>query len=397
MWHSVLGPSVVHLNSRTFPHETLYRFQNLYSFAAYTDVLFFPIIPEKDGSLSFDPALSKQQASDLVKGFVEEAQKHKVNPVFSVGGWTASQQFSNLAATAASRHHFAQSLVNFAKQHRFTGLDLDWEYPNGDGIGCNTKRPTDVVNFGLLVKEIRALWPEGELSAAVSLNGFNGATGLVATAEETALLAKNLDYINLMAYDVYGLWSKTSGPIAPLDATCADEDSAQSVKTGFQIALKQGFKASQVLLGIPGYAKRFQLTSSKLVPKIVGGNKASFYYQQKTATMPPGGAFDDKAGKNICGVFEGAGGSYLVNELISNGYLAQDQSRGLGGYRRHFDNCSGQPFLVSKKYLISYDDKASTVLKAKFAKKNKMGGIYFFDTMGPAKETVREARKVFSN
>ncbi|OAV99708.1 hypothetical protein PTTG_25262 [Puccinia triticina 1-1 BBBD Race 1] len=361
---------------------------------AYTDVLFFMVIPEADGTLSFDPALTRLEGEALVKDFVDAARKHKVNPLFSTGGWTGSRAFSKLAATAPSRKQFAETLVNFGKKNGFTGIEMDWEYPNGEGIGCNSRLPEDVVNFGLLTKEIRTLWPEVELTAAVSVTGLIGASGQAATPKETALLNENLDYINLMAYDVYGAWSKTTGPIAPLHATCADEDSAQSVETGFQVALKQGFKASQVLLGIPGYAKRFKLTSSKLVPKTVGG-QTTLYYQSKSPSVR-GGEFDDKPGKDICGNPVSWGGSYLVTELIKKGWLSKDQKRGRDGYKRYFDECSGQPFLANDKYLISYDDEESTIAKAKFAKENKMGGIYFFDTMGPPIDTVRNARKVFS-
>ncbi|KAH9471500.1 hypothetical protein Pst134EA_005396 [Puccinia striiformis f. sp. tritici] len=379
--------------------------------AAYTDVLYFMVIPQADGSLSFDPALTPSQGEKLVTEFVSQARKHDVNPLLSTGGWTGSQHFSNLTATAPSRKRFAQVLVNFAKKHGFTGLEMDWEFSPttqpqalcshcfntfySDGIGCNSRNPDDVVNFGLLTKELRTLWPEVELTAAVGITGLNGADGSPATPKETALLTANLDYINLMAYDVFGSWSETTGPIAPLYATCAPAGAAQSVETGLQVALKQGFKASQVLLGIPGYAKRSELASPKLVPKVVGSH-TTLYYQKPTGVTPPGGKFDDKPGKDICGNAQKWGGSFLVTELISNGWLSKDQKTGLKGYKRYFDECSGQPFLSNGKYLISYDDKDSTIAKAKFAKKNNMGGIYFFDTMGPPADTLQEARKIFS-
>ncbi|KAA1108855.1 hypothetical protein PGT21_027589 [Puccinia graminis f. sp. tritici] len=363
--------------------------------AAYTDVLFFMVIPEADGTLSFDPSLTRSQGRKLVKEFVDEARKHKVNPLISTGGWTGSRHFSNLTSSDYSRKRFAQILVNFSKKHGFTGIEMDWEYPNGEGIGCNSRRPADVINFGLLAKEIRTLWPEVELTAAVGVTGLIGATGEPATPKETAFLTENLDFINLMAYDVYGSWSDSTGPIAPIKGTCAGAGADQSVETGLQVALKQGFKASQILLGIPGYAKRFQLLSPKLLPKTVG-KQTSFYYQKKSDVTPAGGKFDDKPGKDVCGNPQTWGGSFLVTELIKNGWLSKDQTRGLDGYKRVVDECSGQPFLANEKYLISYDDKESTLAKAKFAKQNKMGGVYFFDTMGPTDETVRATRKFLS-
>ena len=363
---------------------------------AYTDVLYFMVIPQPDFTLSYDPKLTKAQGDKLVTEFVAAARKYKVNPLFSTGGWTGSRHFSNLTSTDAARKRFAQLLVQFGKKHGFVGIEMDWEYPNGEGIGCNSRNPADVVNFGLLVKEIRALWPQASLTAAFGIGGLIGRAGTPATAMETALLVQNLNYINLMAYDVYGAWAPTTGPLAPIRATCAPAAFGQSVETGVQIALKQGFKASQVILGIPGYAKRLELVSPKLVVQNVKGHLTE-YYQNHTSVTPPGGQFDDKPGKDICGNAQKWGGSFLVNELVSNGWLTKDQKHGAGGYTRYYDLCSGQPFLTNGKYFITYDDQFSTVDKAKFAKQNALGGIYFFDTQGPAPETVRAARQALSN
>ncbi|WAQ91668.1 hypothetical protein PtA15_15A58 [Puccinia triticina] len=283
---------------------------------AYTDVLYFMVIPQPDFTLSYDPKLTKAQGDKLVTEFVAAARKH----------------FSNLTSTDAARKRFAQLLVQFGKKHGFVGIEMDWEYPNG----------------------------------------------------------------NLMAYDVYGAWAPTTGPLAPIRATCAPAAFGQSVETGVQIALKQGFKASQVILGIPGYAKRLELVSPKLVVQNVKGHLTE-YYQNHTSVTPPGGQFDDKPGKDICGNAQKWGGSFLVNELVSNGWLTKDQKHGAGGYTRYYDLCSGQPFLTNGKYFITYDDQFSTVDKAKFAKQNALGGIYFFDTQGPAPETVRAARQALSN
>lgn len=364
-------------------------------YSLYTDLLYFMVLPQPGSQLTYDPKLTFDQGEQLVADFVARCIAHNVRPHISAGGWTGSQHFSNLTSTEPARKEFAQALVDFAHHHGFVGIELDWEYPNGEGIGCNSRNPADVVNFGLLTKEIRALWPEALLTIAVSVAGLNGADG-PATPTETALLVQNLNYINLMAYDVYGAWAPTTGPIAPLYSKCAPPAFGQSVQTGYELAKKQGFHCNQVVLGIPGYAKRSELVSAHLQPKVVDG-ETTYYYQNKTSTTPPGGKFDDKAGKDICGNPTGPGGSFLVNELISNGWLSEDTKQGLGGYTRYFDKCSGSPFLTNGKYFISYDDYQSTANKAQFAKDNNMGGIYFFDTRGPTSETIREAGRIISS
>lgn len=99
--------------------------------AAYTDVLYFMVIPQPDFTLSYDPKLTRAQGEKLVTEFVAEARKNSVNPLFSTGGWTGSRHFSNLTSTETSRKKFAQVLVHFGQKHGFTGIEMDWEYPNG--------------------------------------------------------------------------------------------------------------------------------------------------------------------------------------------------------------------------------------------------------------------------
>ena len=53
--------------------------------------------------------------------------------LISVGGWTWSERFSDVALTEQSRTIFADSLLEFILKYGFDGVDLDWEYPVGGG------------------------------------------------------------------------------------------------------------------------------------------------------------------------------------------------------------------------------------------------------------------------
>ncbi|KNE86923.1 hypothetical protein PSTG_19708, partial [Puccinia striiformis f. sp. tritici PST-78] len=81
---------------------------------------------------------------------------------------------------------------------------------NGQGIGCNSRNPADVVNFGLFVKEIRPLCPQADLPAAVGITGLIGADGGAATTTETALLTQNLNYMSVRHHDF--LWARIICP-----------------------------------------------------------------------------------------------------------------------------------------------------------------------------------------
>jgi len=359
-------------------------------YSLYTDVLFFVAVPQLNHTFTYGK-MPVSQAEQMAIEFCNLAKKNGANPLLSYGGWTGSLFLSNLTATPESRKRFAHTLVTYAKKLGFTGLDLDWEYPNKAGIGCNALSPSDTVNFGLLVREIRRLWPDGQLTAALGITGLVGSDGKPASKFETALLARYLDFVNLMAYDVYGAWAPTTGPLAPIKATCAPADFAQSVETGFQVMLQQGFKPGQIILGLPAYAKRLQLVSSQLTPKVVNGT-TTYMYQNHTKDTPPGGIADDKPEVDVCGVQQSWGGSWLTTELISKGWLSKDQKTGLNGYKRYFDECSGTPALTNGKFWITYEDVFTSVTKTKWASQNKLAGVYFFDTTGPPKSTVVATR-----
>ncbi|KAF2344115.1 Glycoside hydrolase family 18 catalytic domain, partial [Trinorchestia longiramus] len=64
----------------------------------------------------------------------------------AVGGWTeGSTKYSKMAAHSSTRKLFIDSVIAFLRQHKFDGLDLDWEYPANRG-----GRQEDKQNFVLL-------------------------------------------------------------------------------------------------------------------------------------------------------------------------------------------------------------------------------------------------------
>lgn len=362
-------------------------------YSLYTDVLFFVAVPEKNYTFSYGDRLTPQHAEELAVEFVNLAKQHKANPLISYGGAEGSRYFSEMTSTDSRRKAFAKALVKYAQKLGFTGMDLDWESPNSEGPGCNTHSPKDTVNLGLLLQEIRHLWPQAQLTAAIGLSGLTGADGKPAGPSEMSAIVENLDFVNLMAYDVYGTWANTTGPLAPIYGNCAPAGWDIGIETGLKVMNKQGFKAQQIVLGLPAYAERLQLVSPKLVPQIVNGTE-TLIYQKYSPIVPPGGIADDKPGFDSCGNKRGWGGSFLTTELISNGWLSKDMKTGRNGYKRHFDKCSGTPFLTNGKYFITYEDHQTSVRKAEWAKEHELAGVFFFDTTGPTNFTVSATAQV---
>ncbi|GAA6005012.1 hypothetical protein JCM10207_008478 [Rhodosporidiobolus poonsookiae] len=336
-------------------------------------------------------------SQEYLNSFVSTADAKGSKPLVSIGGWSGSLYFSKLVETEAKRTKLANDMKEFIDKYGFKGVDIDWEYPNGEGIGCNAISPSDASNFLAFLKVLRAtIGTDALITAAVSTAGINGEDGKV--MDSLAGFGDYLDYLNLMTYDVAGSWSTTTGPNAPLRVCNSDT----GVDAAVEVYTSRGFPAEKILLGIPAYAISFTTSSSTLSKTSITSNGRDFtslFYQKWDGVVPQGAPGDEKstAGTDTCGN-EVAGGTYsgqwLYSELISNELLSTDGSKGLNGYTRHFDACAQTPFLFNpdKKHLISYDDGQSAGRKARWARSKGLGGVMIFDSTGfttDVYETIR--------
>lgn len=209
-----------------------------------------------------------------------------MDALLSIGGWTGSIYFSNAVGSAQNRTAFARAIVALAKKYNLDGVDFEcvtflcclclgynvisyclysWEYPGKQGLGCNIVSNSDSANFLLFLQELRkdSVGSKLKLTVAVGLGPFVGANGAPMT--DVSQFAPLVDYIGtswlltsttrhqllftyslaIMSYDVWGSWSTTVGPNAPLDDSCAPakEGSATSAVKAWTAA---GFPASKV-------------------------------------------------------------------------------------------------------------------------------------------------------
>ena len=70
----------------------------------------------------------------------------------SIGGWTLSDNFPTIAASASKRALFASECNRLLKFYKFDGIDIDWEYP---GYAAHSGTTNDKQNFTLLMQQIK--------------------------------------------------------------------------------------------------------------------------------------------------------------------------------------------------------------------------------------------------
>jgi len=372
-WHSTAGFPLSKVSWNKYTHLT-------YSFAETTpDVRLLSL----NGS---NP--------ELLPEFVSQAKAHGVKALVSVGGWTGSRWFSSNVASAENRTQFVKTLTNFARQYKLDGLDFDWEYPGRQGIGCNTISGSDSANLLALLQELRKdpLGAKLTLSAAVSTVPFAGPDGNPMT--DVSAFANVLDWIAIMNYDIWGPWSATVGPNAPLDDTCAAPEnqfgSAVSAVKGWNDA---GMPFDQIVLGVPAYGHSFRVRKADA---FVNGTQTLVPFPKfDSVDRPTGDAWDDAAGVDECGAAQAAGGNIDFWGLIEQGYLNKDGSF-KQGIPHSFDTCSQTPYVYNadKEIMVSFDNAQSFAAKGKFVKSKGLRGFSMWETGGDSDDIlVKSIRK----
>lgn len=280
--------------------------------------------------------------------------------LISVGGWSGSRGFSDIALTTASRRRFIESVIEFLRLYRLDGLDVDWEYPASTGAG-NRYRPADKHNFTLLVKELREQFSleEKKTHNKLYLTIAAGASDEYLSNTEMAEVAKYVDTVNLMTYDYSepGV-DPLTGHNAPLYANPADARRVSSDQT-VEAFEKAGVPPEKILLGVPFYGR---------IWSGVDATNHGLFQPGKVAPQ-----------------------QYAPYRIIS-GMLKE-------GFVRYWDAASQVPYLYNpaKRIFVSYDDPASMAAKARYARSRHLGGIMFWESTDDPEGTLLGALRAGLN
>ena len=141
-----------------------------------------------------------------------------------------------------------------------------------------------------------------------------------------------------MNYDVWGGWSATVGPNAPLNDTCAPPSDQQgSAVSAVQAWTQAGFPANKMILGVAAYGHSFSVNTGAALG--ASGN-ISLYPPFNKANQPAGDMWDSTAsGVDACGNPNVVGGIFTFWGMIAAGFLTTNGTPSCE-VQYTFDNCS---------------------------------------------------------
>ncbi|WP_433334679.1 glycosyl hydrolase family 18 protein [Spirillospora sp. CA-294931] len=240
-----------------------------------------------------------------------KAKHPHLKVLISLGGWTYSKYFSDVAATDAARKKFVSSCIDIYIKGNlpvyngaggpgtgagiFDGIDLDWEWPGAEGHAGNHVSPNDKANNTLLIAEFRRQLDAltTETGKRYQLTAFTPADpAKIAAGWDLAEIGKTLDIFNVQGYDFHGAGSDNSwepNRTGHQGNLYTDTDDPYpfhfSTENAVNEYLKAGVSPRKITIGLAYYGRGWQQVTD-------GGKKGE--WQNAKGAAP--GQFQEEAG-----------------------------------------------------------------------------------------------------
>ncbi|MBR1930836.1 MAG: hypothetical protein IJ833_05090 [Lachnospiraceae bacterium] len=305
-----------------------------------------------------------------------------VTIMLSIGGWARCGYFSEMAYTKEGRNRFIQSCILLLQKYPWLGgIDIDWEYPGCTTAGERAADPAaddgdegcpiwgtpaeDNANFASLLQELREALNRHFGQGQKKLTACAGAsTTTTLPCQDWASAAPYLDMINLMTYDLAGVWDGYTGHASSLIGARKAVDYLKA----------QGIAEEKLCIGSPFYGIAFLMkeTDPRQVVKA-----PAFTYR----------ATDQEIAITECLQFEADAVSGFVTAKEGKRFVpGKAYSRCGTGWHFAYDTEDGASYLYNdagdspyERWFITYESHVSLQAKLDFILNSSLAGIIIWE------------------
>ncbi len=277
---------------------------------------------------------SAKDTLTIKKMVAMKARNPELKVLLSLGGWGGCAPCSDVFATAKGREEFALSVKELNTYFKADGIDLDWEYPAVPGYPGHKYTPEDKPAFTELVKTLRKTLGKNQV-ITFAAGGFQR---FLDEAVDWKEVMPQIDYVNLMSYDLISGFSKSTGHHTAL---YSNPNQKESTHNAVQELIRRGVDPRQIIIGSAFYARIWEG-----VPAENNG-----LYQPGTFKQ-----------------------SMAYRHFPAN--LSKE-----AGYKFYWDDVTKASYAYhpEKKLFATFDDKRSMKLKTEYVMANNLGGIMFWE------------------
>ncbi|XP_064455065.1 uncharacterized protein LOC135366323 [Ornithodoros turicata] len=284
----------------------------------------------------------------LYKNFTNLKTKHLyLRTMLAVGGWeTDGKLFSEMASDPNRRAAFVQSALNWMLDYEFDGLEVIWMYPGYEPRGGSG---VDKENFVQLMKELKKAFKPHPLflTAAVPLE-----KSYVEQGYDIPRLAENIDWFNVLAFDLRGTWNRFTDVHGILYKREGDRKYFQelTIEEGMKRLARLGAPKQKLMLGIAFFGRSYVLRDP---------NRHGIRAPIKTNVKAQAGPF------------------VRSDEVI--GYYEICPHVNSGAWHRVFDEEAKCPYVYHDDQWIGYEDGESVGHKMDFIIREGYRGVMVFN------------------
>ncbi|KAI0834889.1 glycoside hydrolase family 18 protein [Hypoxylon sp. FL0890] len=179
----------------------------------------------------------------------------------ALGGWGDTDGFTKGAISNETRKAYAQNVAKMADDLGFDFVDIDWEYPGGNGADYkqmpNANKTTEITSFPLLLRAIKDAIAPKQLSIAVPALQRDM---IAYTGYQAPQIFAAVDMVNLMSYDMMNR----------RDSQTSHHSSVKGSLEAVERYLALGLEPCKLNLGLAYYAKYFQTPDNTTCTQPVG-------------------------------------------------------------------------------------------------------------------------------